>query len=246
MAAPDTVIALKTSFLNSQVRILNAPLEPSRNWRDHGYAPPEGDLKERVVQGVLHKLDSIVRHHNRTAYSFQALRHVAEQIDRLYWASGAPDAALTGYGDHMIEKGIDLSSSDVISTLPDEWPQDGEEDESGLEKFADSNRYKQLQARLSALNEQRQAQQKKLAQYKHLQSLLEPFRNPQENIQPNLVTKDGELSKELDRMKLLMARMGEKVKGLEGGEQLNPERGLVELDSREKLAALLDKVPASG
>lgn len=109
-----------------------------------------------------------------------------------------------------------------------------------------TRRYKQLQARLSALNEQRQAQQKKLAQYKHLQSLLEPFRNPQENIQPNLVTKDGELSKELDRMKLLMARMGEKVKGLEGGEQLNPERGLVELDSREKLAALLDKVPASG
>lgn len=28
----------------------------------------------------------------------------------------------------------------VISTLPDEWPQDGGEDESGLEKFADSTR----------------------------------------------------------------------------------------------------------
>ena len=28
----------------------------------------------------------------------------------------------------------------VISTLPDEWPQDEEEDESGLEKFAESRR----------------------------------------------------------------------------------------------------------
>lgn len=138
MTTADTVIALKTSFLNSQVRILNAPLEPSRNWRNHGPAPPEGDLKERVVQEVLHKctsatpklrffshyrlgadmisrgktVNSIVRHHNRTAYSFQALRHVAEQIDRLYWASGAPDAALTGYGDHVLEKGIDLNDSE--------------------------------------------------------------------------------------------------------------------------------------
>lgn len=138
MANPDTVIALKTSFLNSQIRILNAPLEPSRNWRDHGPAPQDGDLKERVVQEILHKrasvlraivsssaidgkanptlrsniVNSIVRHHNRAAYSFQALRHVAEQIDRLYWASGAPDAALTGYGDDVLEKGIDLNDSE--------------------------------------------------------------------------------------------------------------------------------------
>lgn len=28
----------------------------------------------------------------------------------------------------------------VIATLPEEWPQDDQEDESGLEKFADSTR----------------------------------------------------------------------------------------------------------
>ena len=58
MANADTVIALKTSFLNSQVRILNASLEPSRNWRNHGRTPAEGDLKERVVQEVLYKRTS--------------------------------------------------------------------------------------------------------------------------------------------------------------------------------------------
>lgn len=99
---------------------------------------------------------------------------------------------------------------------------------------------------MTTLNEQRQAQQKKLAQYKHLQSLLDPFRNPQENIQPNLVTKDGELSKELDRMKLLMARVGEKVKGLKGADIVDPDRREAVLDSKEKLAALLKQVPASG
>ena len=91
---------------------------------------------------------------------------MAEQIDRLYWASGAPDAALTGYGADVLGKGIDLNDSEwvhalgyhdaleqwrmktrnangahsVISTLPDEWPEDDEVDESGLEKFADSTR----------------------------------------------------------------------------------------------------------
>ena len=106
---------------------------------------------------------------------------------------------------------------------------------------AQACRYKQLQARLTALNEQRQTQQKKLAQYKHLRSLLDPFRNPQENIQPNLVTKDGDLSRELARMKFLMARVGEKVKGLQGATAVTGEKHEVEPDSQAKLAALLEK-----
>lgn len=110
--------------------------------------------------------------------------------------------------------------------------------------YSQACRYKQLQARLTKLNEQRQAQQKTLAQYKHLQSFLEPFKNPQENVQPNLVTKDGELSKELDRMKLLMARVGEKVIGLQGADRVYADRHEVELDSQEKLAALLGGIPA--
>ena len=37
---------------------------------------------------------------------------------------------------------------------------------------------------------------------------------PQETVQPNLVTKDGQLGKELDRMRLLLARVSGRVEGL--------------------------------
>jgi hypothetical protein len=43
---------------------------------------------------------------------------------------------------------------------------------------------------------------------------LEPFRNAQDNVQPNLATRDGELQKELEKLKILMARAGEKIEGL--------------------------------
>lgn len=51
-------------------------------------------------------------------------------------------------------------------------------------------------------------------QYKLLQELLEPFRNAQDNVQPNLAIRDGELQKELEKLKMLMARAGEKIKAL--------------------------------
>ena len=37
------------------------------------------------------------------------------------------------------------------------------------------------------------------------------MRDPKENVQPNLVVKDGELTREIERMKVLMARAGEKL-----------------------------------
>jgi hypothetical protein len=43
---------------------------------------------------------------------------------------------------------------------------------------------------------------------------LEPFKNAQDTIQPNLVTRDGELQKDLEKLKILMARAGEKIEGL--------------------------------
>lgn len=64
------------------------------------------------------------------------------------------------------------------------------------------------------MSRQRLSQQRKVAQYKLLQELLEPFRNAQDNVQPNLATRDGELQKELEKLKILMARAGEKIEGL--------------------------------
>ena len=140
MATADTVISLKESFLRTQVRLLSQRLQPSRNWRDRAPVPEQGELKEKVVQEVLHKrmhafhtnenihwngianvftrtVNTIARNHKRAVYSSQALRHVAEQIDALYWASAAPDRESEVDGGEILEKGVDLSSAEYALLL---------------------------------------------------------------------------------------------------------------------------------
>ena len=70
--------------------------------------------------------------------------------------------------------------------------------------------------------------------------MLEPFRDPQVNVQPNLVTKDGELKTELDRMRVLIARVASGLQGLERNEGANEEvEEERERSAEEKLAAVM-------
>lgn len=61
------------------------------------------------------------------------------------------------------------------------------------------------------LDSRRQQQQRRLDQLRHLQKLLGPFREPQKNVQPNLVTRDGELVQELEKLRMLAARVGGRI-----------------------------------
>ena len=74
-----------------------------------------------------------------------------------------------------------------------------------------SHRYRELRDRLLSLDSQRQQQQRRLAQLQHLRRLLEPFEDPRKDIQPNLITKDGDLVKELEKMRMLVARVGGRI-----------------------------------
>lgn len=102
------------------------------------------------------------------------------------------------------------------------------------------SRYKALYERLVALDNRRQEQRKRLAQYKQLETLLEPFKNPQENIQPNLVTRDGELIREIDRMRMLVARVAERVSNTRVIRPDDDPATIPSIDAEERLAALLD------
>jgi hypothetical protein len=87
----------------------------------------------------------------------------------------------------------------------------------------------------------RKQQQQKLVQYKRLKALLEPFDDPQSNIQPNLVTRDGQLGDELDRMRMLVAKVAGKVDEAEkrGGLRLQHDAEPA-VDYDAKLSAVLD------
>lgn len=68
-------------------------------------------------------------------------------------------------------------------------------------------RYTTLHKRLTSLVSSLNQQQRQLAQYKRLRELLVPYQAPRENIQPNLVMRGGELVGEVEKMRLLVARV---------------------------------------
>lgn len=70
------------------------------------------------------------------------------------------------------------------------------------------HRYQQLREQLQVLDERRLQRQQRLDQLRHLKRLLEPFQDARKDIQPNLVTRDGELVQELEKMRMLAARVG--------------------------------------
>ncbi|KAK2764371.1 hypothetical protein FQN54_009065 [Arachnomyces sp. PD_36] len=233
MEPSRTVAELKASFIRSQIRTLSAALEPTEDWRQYGPVPDEGDISDKAIEEALQKLNTIFRQHNRTVYSSQAIRHVARQIETLYWNSVSPENGREDAQRTAIDIGTDLTNSGTIARLPDQWVDNNSSE-------ADKSRYAELFSRLTELDARRQSQQRRLAQYKQLKSLLEPFQDPQNNIQPNLVTRDGELGQELDRMRILVATVSSRI-GEGGPRNESKEQQALELaDPDKKLAAVLD------
>lgn len=102
-------------------------------------------------------------------------------------------------------------------------------------------RYQQLRDRLVELDDRRQQRRRRLDQLRQLQRLLEPFSNPQWSIQPNLITRDGELAQELEKMRMLVARVGGRIgQKKQSGNQSEAEFPSYPVWPDQKLAALFD------
>ena len=102
-------------------------------------------------------------------------------------------------------------------------------------------RYQQLRERLVDLDKRRTQRQQRLNQLRQLEKLLQPFKQPQQNIQPNLIVRDGELAQELDKMRMLVARVGgrigQKKRKRDDGKESSTTYSL---GSEQRLEALLD------
>jgi hypothetical protein len=90
------------------------------------------------------------------------------------------------------------------------------------------------------LDSQRQQQNQRLAQYKQLETLIEPLKDPQANIQPNLITRDGELVQEIDRMRMLVARVAGRVNQTRVVQLGDQSATVPSTDPDQKLEAVLD------
>ncbi|RMD40489.1 hypothetical protein DV735_g4643, partial [Chaetothyriales sp. CBS 134920] len=79
-------------------------------------------------------------------------------------------------------------------------------------------RYVQLRARLVALAKQRGEARRRLQRYQRLQGLLRAYGDPKRRIQPNLVTAQGEMRRELERTRALLAQVKERSLAVPRGE----------------------------
>ncbi|RPB12204.1 hypothetical protein P167DRAFT_545724 [Morchella conica CCBAS932] len=210
MTTPTASIRdLKKGFISSQLRTLSTPIEPPRSWQSQLPESPAGDLPDSVVAQALYKCNPLpspssfppapARWLLIMVYSAQALSHVVSQVQDLYEQPQQPDDAEEG----VLRRGVDLREAENIALLPDTYPTTTATDNSA----ADLEQYQELHARLTALSAAVQAQRQRHAYYSHLQGLVEPFRAPVESVQPNLVTRDGALAAELERMRMLAGKL---------------------------------------
>ncbi|KAJ4407299.1 hypothetical protein N0V82_009937 [Gnomoniopsis sp. IMI 355080] len=272
--APQTpsILTLKQNFLTAQTRLLSQPLQPSRAWRRSNEAADNDEnnqrLSEKAVDDALFRLNQTLHQHAKRVYPPQATRHIVEQIDQLYLATG--DRLADGDGNVDDEEewrlvGADFVKHGVISSLPPTWESEREATAQPLE----AKRYADLVERLQGLSAKKEEAEARVKRLRKMKELLEPFNvgdndhpmvtGPGSNlpaangVQENLVQRDGEMEKELERMRMLLVRVGDKVSRLkdregEDDDLFGDEDGDamivddVEVEEQRKLNALLESM----
>ncbi|KAF5230202.1 hypothetical protein FAUST_9946 [Fusarium austroamericanum] len=210
-ASAPTIPALKQTFLANQTTLLAQPLAPSRSWQATNDASDE-PLTERVVQDVLFNLNHTIQQHCRRVYAPQASRNIAEQIDNVFVQDAERKVGGPADTEGGIGRGLDLSDKDAIEALPASWHIEKDVNDHPEEV----KRYAEAVARLTELNDQRKQLREQVARLKHLKTIVEPLQMTDDGagIQENLLTRNGPVEKELEKMRFLLARVGGRVHAL--------------------------------
>ncbi|KAI1879262.1 hypothetical protein JX265_002216 [Neoarthrinium moseri] len=270
--APPTILAHKSTFLAAQTLQLSRGLAPSHAWRAANEAAEDG-IPSRAVEDVLYRLNNALQQHVKRVYPLQATRHVAEQIDSLFLDGGGRDGDDDDEdgleGEESLREGIDLgtqllsvphspvtstiytglltaiycttATDHAIASLPPTW--DAHAPAEAEAQPPEAHRYAELQSSLTSLSARRAEITARVERLRHMRALLEPFQ--ENNVQENLVTRNGEVEKELERMRFLLVRVAGRI-----GQLPDPARDaetdddvpMEDLDELEKkkVDALLD------
>lgn len=136
-----------------------------------------------------------------------------------------------GVGEEWRERGGDLRDEEVIAQIPEVW--------ESVRAPEAARRFEELQGRLKELDGRRREARGKVEGYRKMRELLGPFGEEEGGLQENLVTKNGEVERELERMRMLMLRVERGVGGLE--ERAEEEEMDIDWESegRKKVDAIL-------
>jgi hypothetical protein len=124
----------------------------------------------------------------------------------------------------------------MIEQLPEDWS--AEVEAEGAEQAA---RYKELQTKLAELNGKRKAARERLEQYRAAKKLLAPFEGEEAGLQDNLLTRNGEIEMELERMRMLMLRVERGLQGLDEGQHVGDDEMAIDVEEEgeKKILAVL-------
>ncbi|KAI9669498.1 MAG: hypothetical protein M1829_005087 [Trizodia sp. TS-e1964] len=92
--------------------------------------PPSSSTPSKEVTDALQKLNAALRHHTKASCSSLAARHVAEQIDALYWRQASSNSLTVSGDNDVLSSHTDLRVPGAAARLPDEW-EDEEEGSAG-------------------------------------------------------------------------------------------------------------------
>jgi kinetochore complex Sim4 subunit Fta4 len=109
---PPTILFLKQSFIETQVRLLSRPLELTPAWPTRN-ASDDDSLPQPSVDEALHRANRALAEHTRRVYPPQSTRIVAEQINKLYKPGGSAlheDDDEEDDADAPPKRGADLST----------------------------------------------------------------------------------------------------------------------------------------
>ncbi|KAG7109136.1 Inner kinetochore subunit fta4 like protein [Verticillium longisporum] len=206
--ALPTVISLKQAFLESQTRLLSRDLTPTRRWRADNAAAVE-PLPVAGIDDALLGLAQILQQHARRIYPPQSTRLIAEQIDKLYQTE---DETTTWDSDELLASNADLTDENSIASLPPTWPLSKDLDALPME----AKRYADHVSVLNALVARRTQVHKRVEQLRRLEKAIQPFRISDDGLglQENVVTRGGEVERELERMRMLLVRVSGRIASL--------------------------------
>ncbi|KAI0528149.1 kinetochore Sim4 complex subunit Fta4 [Xylaria bambusicola] len=270
--APPTIIAHKSAFLATQTLHLSQTLAPSATWRASNDTAEDG-LSARAVDDALYRLNHTLTQHARRVYAPQASRYLAEQIEGLFYEEA--DRALAGDDDDEnpstgIEKqrlnlGADLTTDEAIASLPPTW--DIHKPREAEAHALEAKRYAEQMAALTDLAARRAEVRERVVRLRRMAALLAPFDTNTNNsadaddttmqdstpisaVQANLITRNGEVERELERMRLLLARVAGRIAQLPDNKGKNTSSNdadhedFMDLDAleRDKVEKLLDRL----
>jgi beta-glucosidase-like glycosyl hydrolase len=130
---------------------------------------------------------------------------------------------------------IFIAAENEIIALPETW----EDEDEAANSPEQARQYAAKVQQLKELNERRASLRRKVADMKLLKEKLAPFENPKENVQQNLVTKNGEMERELEKMRMLLARVKGRLETLPAASGDAVEDIEVDVDMDAKVLALL-------